>query len=110
MFNNLLKAYGLSPEAYDVRIYGTGLINRTWKITGKNRQFILQQINKQVFESPQDIADNLEILAGYLKKVSPDYLFVTPVKTIDGRSLVETKSEGCYRLVPFVENSHTVDC
>lgn len=109
MFSYLLKAYGLSPELYDISSFGTGLINRTWKITGQDQQFILQQINKQVFQCPQDIADNLEILAGYLAKVFPDYLFVAPIRTLDGRPLVKTKSGEYYRMSPFIKKSHTID-
>ncbi len=109
MFNNLFEAYGLVPEAHNIQNFGNGLINHTWKITYKEQQFILQQINALVFKNPEHIAHNIDALSAYLHVASPQYLFVTPIDTLDGRSLICTEDGDYYRLFPFVSGSHTVD-
>jgi len=105
---DILKRFGL--ENYYVRSFGNGLINSTWiaeTSNGKNK-FILQQINQNVFKHPEDIAFNIWLIADYLKKNHPDYLFTGTIQTVDGYHLVNNH-EGYFRLFPFIKNSHTVD-
>jgi len=110
MLNDILKAFHPVAEQYKIVPFGDGLINHTWKVTnleGKP-QFILQRINKQVFLSPNDIADNIKQLNKYLSKTNPGYLFVSPLPTIDGKYVLHHTDDEYYRLFPFVENSVTI--
>lgn len=109
MFDELLLPYGISSGSFQIINYGTGLINKTWKVSSTAGNFILQSINKQVFTSPEHIAHNHEVLSAYLQQKYPDYLLVTPVLTADGRAMICTDSGDYFRLFRFVENSHTVD-
>lgn len=109
MFLKVLAAYGLKEDECSIQAYGTGLINHTWKITSKGREYILQHINHGVFAKPFLIAENINALAVYLNSHFPEYLFVQPIPTTDGKSLVVTESEGYFRLMPFVTSSHTYD-
>jgi thiamine kinase-like enzyme len=106
--DNILLAFGLNPTNYHAAPFGSGLINYTWKISGLNHQYILQQINKNVFKAPQDIANNLVQLENFLKNTAPGYLFAAPLPTIGGNFLVENGGN-YYRLSAFIKNSHTVD-
>lgn len=108
MFNNILSAYGLSPTTYKVHKLETGLINHTWRVTGPDKEFILQQVNTQVFKRPAEIAENLNILNQYIKSTNPGYLFVAPILSANGSSIVKNGSGNFYRLFPFIKNSHTV--
>ncbi|HVW97222.1 MAG TPA: aminoglycoside phosphotransferase family protein [Mucilaginibacter sp.] len=108
MLQNILIAYGLDPQYYQTRPFGSGLINHTWKVTGGDQQFILQRINKKVFKSPLDIAENLHTISVYLSENSPAYVFAAPLPAVDGRLLIESEGE-YFRLSPFISNSHTVD-
>lgn len=108
MFANILAAYGLSSELYEVSRFGDGLINRTWKVTGPVQQYILQQVNQQVFTAPQDIAYNLDLLNKYFSKTAPDYLWVAPSLALNGQSFIQTAENDFFRLFPFVENSHSI--
>lgn len=108
MLEQILSFYAISPEAA-VQPYGSGLINHTWKISDRNEDYILQKINRQVFKKPKDIADNIETIASWLKKNSPKYFFISPVKTKNGESLASLSDEGYFRLFPFVKNSRTHD-
>jgi Ser/Thr protein kinase RdoA (MazF antagonist) len=108
MFPRVLEAYGLSEDQCTIRPFGTGLINHTWKVSNGPDAYILQRINDAVFRQPHLIAENMDALAQYLRIHHPEYLFVTPVNTIDGRNLVGS-SDGYFRLAPFIAGSHTYD-
>ncbi len=89
--------------------FGSGLINNTWLVCCNVQRFILQRINTQVFSNPQQIAGNIDRIGAYLKETAPGYFFIHPVKTIDGSEMLQHGTDGYFRLVPFVEGSHTVD-
>lgn len=108
MLPSILKAYGLDLQTHPTEAFGSGLINSTWKISGPDRQYILQRINTNVFKNPKAIADNLHFLDSYLKKEEPGYLFAAPVPAENGEYLVVEDGE-YYRMLPFVPGSHTVD-
>jgi Ser/Thr protein kinase RdoA (MazF antagonist) len=98
----VLEAYGL--EGAVAEPFGSGLINRTWKVAAGGRQYILQRINEQVFKEPQNIADNIRAVAGYLKANHPEYFFVAPLPALSGTDTVQ--KEGWFRLFPFVAGAH----
>jgi Ser/Thr protein kinase RdoA (MazF antagonist) len=109
MFFKVLAAYGLNEDDCAIQAYGTGLINHTWKITCKGDEYILQHINHEVFGQPGLIAENINALAAYLNLHFPEYPFIQPLGTSDGRPLVYTEDRGYFRLTPFVTASHTYD-
>ena len=108
MNDKLLSAYGFSPDV-SVTPHGSGLINRTWVISTGTEQFILQQLNPQIFTRPWDIAANIDSVAQYLATHFPDVIFPRPVPSVDGKTLVDAGPVGYYRLFPFIANSVTID-
>lgn len=108
-FHRVLQAFGISTDNVSVTSFGTGLIHHTWKIIQPGRIFILQRINHHVFKQPEDIAYNLQIAGEHLHQHFPDYPFVLPLKTMEGKNLLVDPVQGYYRLVPFIENSHAID-
>jgi hypothetical protein len=109
LISDILTAYSLDPAIYKVDKLDTGLINYTWKVTGTDEAFILQKINSDVFKSPEDIADNLELLNRFIKKSVPDYLFVAPLLAESGKTFIKTEGGEYLRLFPYVKNSHTIN-
>jgi Ser/Thr protein kinase RdoA (MazF antagonist) len=107
VMDEILKAFGLADAQYEP--FGTGLINNTWKVYTPQQNFILQRINDHVFRQPQDIAHNIRLVANYLKEKHPDYFFVAPIITADSKDIVFFKGQGWFRMMPFVENSFTLD-
>jgi len=87
---------------------GTGHINKTFKVTTTDRSYILQQINRKVFVKPGVIESNLAYTGEYLSKNHPDYLFISPILTKNGRGLAYVDDEP-WRLYPYIENTFTVD-
>jgi Ser/Thr protein kinase RdoA (MazF antagonist) len=109
MFEEILSAYGLDPASCRVERLDSGLINFTWKITTGDKAFILQKINTHVFKKPEAIAENLELLNQYNKKNHPEYLFVAPLLTMDGRSFIKTENDEYLRMFSFIKGSHTIN-
>ncbi len=106
ILSQILNQFGLEAGSYQVIEFGSGLINRTWKVCGK-QNYILQQINVNVFSDPAAIDRNLSLLSSWFKEKHPGYLFVSQVHTVSGNSLVQAE-EGYFRLFPFVEGSVTL--
>ncbi|HRQ49239.1 MAG TPA: phosphotransferase, partial [Agriterribacter sp.] len=111
MLQQVLQAYGLDFSALEVKPFGSGLINNTWKVCRKHNDtsYILQRINHHVFKSPDDIAHNTRMIGSYLAAHHPGYFFVRSLHTSYGADLYFVEAEGYFRLVPFVKGSHTVD-
>ena len=108
MLERILKEFGISTNA-PVKPFGSGLINNTWLIADKGKDFILQRINDNVFKNPPDIAANIRLIDEYLEENHPDYLFATPYKTRSGDDMFFLKDDGYYRLFRFIKNSHATD-
>jgi len=106
--NEIISSYGLDVKDVTIEPIEQGLINATWQIKNETNHFILQKINHFVFKNPEAIASNLSLIAGYLSKHHPDYLFAAPIKTTGGEEMKFIEGLGYFRLIPFVKNSHTI--
>lgn len=109
MIAHILASFFPNPEQFTAVPFGTGLINRTWKISSPDKVYILQKINHNIFRHPSDIAYNISAIANYLQVNAPGYQFVAPVKNLSGEELTFVADDGYYRLFPFVAGSHTID-
>lgn len=105
----ILKAYGFDQDSVQAEPLGNGLINQTWKLSTAGRAYVLQRINNTVFTEPATIAYNIALIAAYLNKQLPEYMFVSPVPSVDGEQMVYREGVGYFRLFPFVAGSHSKD-
>ncbi|MEO7768164.1 MAG: hypothetical protein ABIS01_12085 [Ferruginibacter sp.] len=78
---------------YDQKHFGSGLINNTWKVIGSENGYILQRINQAVFKTPDDIAQNINLFAGFLKREHREYKFVAPVTSLGGSEMIYVDRE-----------------
>ena len=109
MIQTVLEHYGLSQNDTNVQTFGNGLINHTWIVTSKEKKFILQRINHNIFKNPNDIAENIKAIANFLSAHHPKYLFVTPVQTKNKEEIIFIPEQGYFRMFPYVKDSHTID-
>jgi Ser/Thr protein kinase RdoA (MazF antagonist) len=109
MATQILSAYDLDQNHLELSVINNGLINETWLVKSDDGDYILQKINHNVFKDPDAIASNVRLLADYLAEKYPDYLFVSAVKTTDGKEMNYIPENGYFRLIPFVKNSHTIN-
>jgi len=108
MLDQILSAYGF-PNNCQVTPHGSGLINRTWFIRCQQGNFILQQINSEVFPHPAFIDNNINKVGDYLAAHYPDTLFPRPIPALNGQTLIRQTSGAYFRLYRFIENSITID-
>ena len=109
MFETILNEYGFNATKPDIIPFGTGLINKTWKVVTKEEGFILQRLNTEIFKTPELIAENIYTIKEFLDREYPDYLLPVPIETISNKYLTYDTNGNCYRLIPFVQESHTID-
>jgi len=107
--DHVLTEFGLHPADYQVQQFGSGLINHTFKVSGQNKAFILQQVNEEVFKQPEYITDNLSRLQAYFSTMHPNYLFAGAVASKSGSFLIRSEAGAYYRLFEFIEGSHTIN-
>jgi Ser/Thr protein kinase RdoA (MazF antagonist) len=105
---NILQHFPVVPRSYTIDRIGTGYIHYTYKISGK-QSFILQRVNKNVFKQPEIIDANLSHASQYLKKNFPDFLFLTPLRAKDDKTMVYDPEGFPWRLFPFIEHTFTID-
>src|SRR6185437_4081436 len=104
----VLAAYDLAIDDLIVEPINNGLINSTWLVKNSHQSFILQKVNDNVFKNPGAIASNIRLVAEYLSSNNPGYLFASPIPTKSHEEMKYIRGSGYYRLIPFIENSHTI--
>ncbi|HEY1024024.1 MAG TPA: aminoglycoside phosphotransferase family protein [Sphingobacteriaceae bacterium] len=109
MLDDIIEKFGINTDRFEIQKLSSGLINNTWKIGAHSGEFVLQQINTNVFKSPDDIAENINRIAAYLSRNHPDYRFVPLVKAKNGEYLVTGPNGETYRFMPYVKDSLTLE-
>lgn len=104
----ILHAFNIHKGA-SVKPFGSGHINRTFKIDDDDVSFVLQRINHHVFQKPEVIATNIKYASTYLKEKYPDYGFLSPIQTTDGLDMVVDEEGYPWRLLPYFKNSITIN-
>lgn len=83
-----------------------GLINRSYLVETKRSKFILQRINKEIFENAQEIMENIEVVNLVLEHVDA-YCAPQIVKTKKGELLYKDHEGFSWRMMLFIPNSKT---
>ena len=79
-----------------------GLINQTFEVRTLLGDFILQNINTQVFKAPLAIDHNIKAIGQYYTTNNPDQLFTHLVPTLRGETLIELEGKH-YRAFKKIE-------
>lgn len=106
---SVLPAFGISGDRTEVKQFGSGLINHTWRVQTGNRTFILQRINDTVFTQPHNIEHNIKVIAAHLGRYHPNYCFAAPLPALDGSEMIHQGEAGFFRVFPFIQGSHSID-
>jgi Ser/Thr protein kinase RdoA (MazF antagonist) len=109
MLKEILSDYNLIQDQLEVEPINNGLINKTWLVKNSHKNFILQKVNHNIFKNPDAIACNIRMIADYLLKHSPEYLFISPIKTKHDEEMNYQEGKGYFRLLPFVKKSNTIN-
>lgn len=107
-FKKHLEAFGLNPEDCVVAPFGSGHINKTFKVTASYSQhFVLQQINTAVFKNPNLILENWLKARQHLSHFAPSYKFLEYKALLNGKWLFEDSDGTIWRMLNFVDQSIT---
>lgn len=105
---SVLSAYGFS-DLHEIQPFGSGHIHKTFEVEGADKSFILQRINPFVFKKPELISHNIIQATNYLNTHYPEYRFLSILPARDGSVLVYDDEGYPWRLLPFIENTYTVN-
>ena len=91
----------------------SGHINDTFKIEISDalnppKSYILQNINTNIFIEPLKIMHNIETVATHLKSKDYTKQILSCLKTLDGNFLYTDEENRVWRVLPFIENTHSV--
>lgn len=98
-------------EISEVRPFGTGHINDTYLVTSEQRQFILQRVNKKVFNIPK-LVSNYELLCRSVTKYEKqEGLKITPVifKSRNGAHHYIDDENFAWRLAEYIPGARSYD-
>jgi Ser/Thr protein kinase RdoA (MazF antagonist) len=105
----ILSRYFYENPPLDIQQFGNGLIHKTYILSKDNvPNFILQQVNTNVFKWPDAIENNLQLLKAYLNESSLDLNLPLPLTNLSG-ALHTYVSNDVFRLTRYVEGSHAID-
>lgn len=107
--DEIFSAFNLLQDQFKTEPLGNGLINQTWRIKNLQDDFVLQKINHTIFKNPGNIASNVRMLADYLSRQHPEFLFAAPLQTNRNEEMAYVHGKGYFRLIPYIIGSHTID-
>ena len=104
----IAKHFDIGADVISANLVGNGLIHRTWKVETNSRNYVLQQINENVFKNPQDIDNNIQLITDHISQYHPANIFPKSIKTKDGGHLVIIDGIGSFRMFEWIEGSHSI--
>lgn len=100
--------------AEDISPYGNGHINDTY-FAELNGGFILQKINKSVFQNPEMVMENIAAITDFMKAAvekeggDPKRETLSLIKTIDGKNFYKASDGEYYRCYLFIRDTVTIE-
>ena len=100
---------GVMPSSY-----GNGHINDTFIVHSKP-DYILQRINKTVFNSPEDVMENIQGVTSYLREKiiaaggDPDRETLTLIETKEGLPYYKNENGDYFRMYKFITGATSYD-
>jgi len=111
LYHSVLAQFLNFDQVISITHLGKGHIHQTLlvriNIAEKVQQYVLQQINNQVFTNPFGLMQNLEKVAHHLqRKTAYPLTVLAPIKTLEG-GLCFQLEDAYWRLFPFFEDTIT---
>lgn len=107
MQEKIIKSYFPKNTIKELALFGNGHINNTYKVTVENMpiDYVLQQINTNVFPNPQGIVENHIRLKKVFNENKSEIEIADIIPDTSGSYLVK----GEWRLTSFIKNSHSIE-
>lgn len=104
-----------SAEWHSYESIPTGHINRTYRVkvihSGAEKDFLLQNLNTNVFTRPFAVTHNIVRCASFLQEQCPNYPYeiLTPVPHAQSGAHLVTTDEQAWRMFHFVDDARSLD-
>lgn len=111
ILRTLCESFGITLNGHDCMPFGNGLINRTYLLKDRHGDddWILQQVNTNIFKWPELIAYNNYLAAEHLRMHYPGYRFMEGRRTAEGKDLFQDRALGAWRMFPYIRNTVSHD-
>ena len=116
---DIARRFDIPEGEISAEPYGNGHINDTLCVTVTaaqgQRRFILQRVNRYVFQKPEEVIRNIEQVTEYLRGViaaeggDPQRETLTLVRTKDGKSFTYDEEGELWRMYLFIEDTISRD-
>jgi len=98
-----------SPGEITVEVVGGGLINYSYKVNCQLKpDFLLQQINKNVFPHPKDVQENYILISNYAEFEFTGLRLPSPKYCGKMTTLFVDSNENYWRAFEFIENKKSI--
>lgn len=101
-FDNILNLFGL-PKALEITELKKGHSNHTYDVKGSGGRYILQSLNKNIFEFPQRIMNNISSIERAFEKYPESGIEIPHYIYINGRNYTEYNNE-VWRIYEYIED------
>lgn len=106
----IVKAFFGEEVRCRVELFGSGLINDTYRVKlADGRTVLLQRINHFVFTRPEVVMENIRRIALYLEQNHYPAVILKPIPTCEGRLTFLDKAGNYWRMFPFFTGTISID-
>lgn len=119
VMQNLISHFQFQGEFTEGIPYGSGHINDTFRVTCKDgsqvHRYILQKMNKRIFQNPEELMENIVGVTSWLRKKiletggNPERETLNLVKTTDDKIFFVDGEGEYWRAYLFIEDAATYD-
>lgn len=101
----VLKSFFKNINDCKIIQFGSGLIHRTFFLQHPEGDFILQNINSNVFKNPWDLMENIQLVSTHLQQKDYPKSILNVKKTLAGNVLLHTSKNEFWRIFDFIKDT-----
>lgn len=106
----IVKAFFGEEVQCRVELFGSGLINDTYRVElTDGRAVLLQRINHFVFTQPEVVMENIRRISQYLETKHYQAVILKPISTTKGQLTFRDDAGNYWRVFPFFTDTMSVD-
>ncbi len=119
MIREVAEGFCLPKELLEIAPYGSGHINDTFRLTyevdGKQKRYILQRMNKNIFTKPVELMENVMNVTKWLREKveenggDPERETLETVPAKDGHPYLIDREGEYWRVYGFIEGTTSYD-
>lgn len=111
----IVKQFDIVGDVTEIKLYGSGHINTTYRVTTTEDEYILQKVNTNIFKNIDGLMENIVGVTDYLAKIikerggDPKRETLQVVPTVDGKSYYRENEDCSYRVYYFIKDAFSYD-